>query len=84
MRLSENVSEQSGITITTIHKFENGTSGNISLVMGVNMRHINLNTEGGIFDGYIDLFVHDRDILDKMIVKLQSIKGIQSVMRTDL
>ena len=31
MRLSENVSEQSGITITTIHKFENGTSGNISL-----------------------------------------------------
>ena len=31
MRLSENVSEQSGITITTIHKFENGTSGNVSL-----------------------------------------------------
>ena len=31
MRLSENVSEQSGITITTIHKFENGTSSNISL-----------------------------------------------------
>ena len=62
----------------------NDISGYISLVMGVNMRHINLNTEGGIFDGYIDLFVHDRDILDKMIVKLQSIKGIQSVMRTDL
>ena len=27
------VSEQSGITITTIHKFENGTSGNVSLVI---------------------------------------------------
>ena len=25
------VSEQSGITITTIHKFENGASGNVSL-----------------------------------------------------
>ena len=25
------VSEQSGITITTIHKFENGSSGNVSL-----------------------------------------------------
>lgn len=25
------VSEQAGITITTIHKFENGTSGNVSL-----------------------------------------------------
>lgn len=35
-RLSSNmtqkeISEQSGITITTIHKFENGTSNNISL-----------------------------------------------------
>ena len=27
----KDVSEQSGITITTIHKFENGTSGNMSL-----------------------------------------------------
>lgn len=27
----KDVSEQSGITITTIHKFENGVSGNISL-----------------------------------------------------
>ena len=26
----KDVSEQSGITITTIHKFENGTSGNMS------------------------------------------------------
>ena len=27
----KDVSEQSGITITTIHKYENGTSGNMSL-----------------------------------------------------
>ena len=27
----KDVSEQSGITITTIHKFENGTSGSMSL-----------------------------------------------------
>lgn len=27
----KNVSEQSGIGLTTIHKFENGTAGNISL-----------------------------------------------------
>mgnify|MGYP000737840885 CR=1 FL=1 len=29
------VSEQSGITIATIHKFENGTSGNVSLGLSV-------------------------------------------------
>ena len=27
----KDVAEQAGITITTIHKFENGTSGNLSL-----------------------------------------------------
>lgn len=27
----KDVAEQSGITITTIHKFENGTGGNLSL-----------------------------------------------------
>lgn len=27
----KDVSEQSGLTVTTIHKFENGTAGNLSL-----------------------------------------------------
>ena len=56
----------------------------ISLVMGVNMRRLNLDTEGGIFEGFIDMYVHDREILDTMISKLQKIKGIQSVMRTEI
>ena len=48
----------------------------LSLVMGVNMRKLNLQAEGGLFDGYIDLYVNSRDILDKMIKKLSSIEGI--------
>ena len=48
------------------------------------MRRLNLNTDGGIFEGDIDLLVHDRDVLETMIKRLQNIKGIQSVMRTEL
>ena len=43
-----------------------------------------LNTEDGVFDGYIDLYVHDKDDLEKLIRRLGKIEGIQSVVRTDL
>ncbi len=62
----------------------NEITGYISLIMAVNMRRLSLNTDGGIFEGYIDLLVHDKDVLDEMIDRLRGIKGIQSVMRTDL
>ena len=62
----------------------NEISRYISLVMGVNMRKVYLSTEEGIFEGYIDLSVHDRSALDRMIRKLSSIDGIQSVVRSDI
>ena len=62
----------------------NEISRYISLVMGVNMKKVYLSTEEGIFDGYIDLLVHDKTALERMIRKLGSIDGIQSVARTDM
>ena len=62
----------------------NEISRYISLVMGVNMKKVYLSTEEGIFDGYIDLLVHDRSALERMIRKLASIDGIQAVARTDM
>ena len=62
----------------------NEISRYISLVMGINMKKINLSTDEGIFEGYIDLDVHDKSALERMIRKLNSIDGIQSVVRTDL
>ena len=62
----------------------NDITGYISLAMGVNMRRLNLNNENGIFEGYIDMYVHDRDVLETMMDKLQKINGIQSVIRTDM
>jgi len=62
----------------------NEISRYISLVMGVNMKKVVLSTEEGIFEGYIDLSVHDKSALERMIKKLASIDGIQSVARTEL
>ena len=62
----------------------NELSRYISLVMGVNMRKVYLSAGEGLFDGYIDLYVHDKSVLDRMVKKLSSIEGIQSVTRTDI
>jgi len=56
----------------------------ISFVMSVNIRRIDIGTEGGVFEGHIDLYVHDKNDLEKLIRKLGKIEGIQSVVRTDI
>lgn len=56
----------------------------ISLVMNVNIRSFSLSTENGVFDGHIELYVHDMSDLDTLIRQLQKIEGIQNVVRTDL
>lgn len=62
----------------------NEISRYISLVMGVNIRGMNIATEEGIFKGYIDINVNSKDILEKVIKRLSSIEGIQSVIRTEI
>ncbi len=56
----------------------------ISFVMSVNIRKFCLSTEDGIFDGFIDLYVHEMGDLNRLVKKLQKIEGIESVIRTDL
>ena len=62
----------------------NEISRYISLVMGVNMRKVYLSTDEGIFSGYIDLYVHDKAAMERMIRRLNSIDGIKSVVRTEI
>ena len=56
----------------------------ISLVLGVNMRKLHIETHDEIFEGYIDLYVHSTDDLDKLIKALSKVKGIESVKRVEL
>ena len=52
--------------------------------LNVNIRRFNLGTEDGVFDGFIDLYVHNIDDLEKLIGKLMKIKGMESVTRNEL
>lgn len=56
----------------------------ISQTLGINMRKLQLNTEGGVFEGYIELLVKDKAILDDMVRGLRKIEGVQDVIRTDI
>ena len=55
----------------------------ISSELKVNMRSISIDTDDGIFEGTIMLFVHDTHHLDKLIQKLKEIHGILTVSRID-
>ena len=48
------------------------------------MRKLSLQAEGGIFDGFIDLYVPTRETLEEMIKNLQAIDGIENVTRTEI
>ncbi|MBQ9820108.1 MAG: bifunctional (p)ppGpp synthetase/guanosine-3',5'-bis(diphosphate) 3'-pyrophosphohydrolase [Bacteroidales bacterium] len=56
----------------------------ISLVMGVNMRKVYLSSENGVFEGYFDLSVQNKSVLERMIKRLSAIDGVQNVVRTDI
>jgi len=56
----------------------------ISLVLGVNMRQLHIETHDEIFEGFIDLYVHNTDDLDKLIRALQKVKGVERVKRVEM
>jgi len=55
----------------------------ISNDLKVNMRSITIQTDDGIFDGQIMLFVNDKEHLEGLINKLKKVQGIVSVFRFD-
>lgn len=50
---------------------------------GVQMRSISINSENGLFEGILRVFVNDTHHLDFLMQKLKNIKGVDSVTRSD-
>ena len=55
----------------------------ISKELSVNMRNINLASHDGIFVGTIDLYVHNTNDLNNLIMNLIKIKGVETVKRVE-
>ena len=52
--------------------------------VGVNMTRLQLGSKSGVFEGYIEMLVRDKEKLDKMIEGLCHIDGVQDVVRTNI
>ncbi len=74
-----------GIKITGIDQvgIVNKISKVISSELKVNIRSISIDSNDGIFEGTIMLFVHDTHHLTKLTQKLKAIQGILTVSRID-
>ncbi len=59
-------------------------SGKISQEKRISFKAISIVTNDGIFDGYMDIWVHDTRTLESVIGLLKQINGIQEVKRIDL
>lgn len=56
----------------------------ITLSLSVNIRKIFFETHDGVFDGYIDLYVHNTQDLEDMVSQIKQMKGIENVTRVDI
>ena len=65
--------------VGVIHKITNLISGELRL----NISAITVEAHEGIFHGNIRLFVHDKEELDRLVVRLKQLPGIHSVERYD-
>jgi GTP diphosphokinase / guanosine-3',5'-bis(diphosphate) 3'-diphosphatase len=55
----------------------------ISEELHINMRGLNVNTEDGVFDGEIKVFVFDTKHMQKLMSKLREIKDVDNVNRAE-
>jgi len=51
----------------------------VSDKLGINIRKIVISTNNGIFDGSIEIRIHDREEVNVIMEKLKAIEGLQEV-----
>jgi len=79
------ISFLAGIKITGTDEL--GIVNNLTKVISnennINMRSINFDTDDGLFEGTIMIYVHDTKHLNHLIANLKKVKGVNSVLRID-
>jgi GTP diphosphokinase / guanosine-3',5'-bis(diphosphate) 3'-diphosphatase len=62
----------------------NSITNTIAQEFNISIRTINLHGHDGIFDGTIDLYVHNSSDLNNLIMNLVKLKGVDSVHRVEI
>lgn len=81
----EQIAFLAGMKVTGIDEvgLVNNITRLISGELNVNMRSISFDSNDGIFEGTIMLYVHDTKHLTKLMKKIKSVEGVISVNRID-
>ena len=56
----------------------------VTLVLNINIRKVIIETHDGIFEGVIDLYVHNTEDLERLMKNIKKISGVEFVLRTDI
>ena len=65
--------------VGVINKITNVISGDLR----INISGLTIESKEGLFQGTIKVFVHDKEELEELVLRLKSLKGIQTVDRFD-
>jgi GTP pyrophosphokinase len=81
----ESISFLAGIKVTGTDEvgIVNNITKIISNELNVNMRSISFDTNDGIFEGTIMVFVNDTNHLTELMKKLKKVSGVLTVSRVD-
>jgi GTP pyrophosphokinase len=63
--------------VGVVNKITNVISGDLR----INISGLSIESKEGMFEGTIKVFVHDKEELDELVVRLTSLHGIQRVER---
>ena len=62
----------------------NDITQDVSLVLNINIRKVIVETHDGIFEGIIDLYVHNTQDLERLMKNMRKINGVEFVSRVDI
>ena len=66
--------------VGVIHKITNLISGELK----INIAALTVEAKEGLFEGNVKLYVHDKEELDELVIRLKKLPGIEAVERYDM
>lgn len=74
------------IVLKVIGQDDLGVVNNITSIISkeehIMLRSISIDSEGGLFSGVLTVLVDDNEVLNKLLKKLRTVKGVKAVSRT--
>ena len=79
--------EQFGATVRIVGHDDIGIVNNVTSIIlkekGVSLRNISIDSNDGLFQGYLVVGVSDTQTLNNLMKKIKTVKGVKDVQRSN-